>query len=155
MSASTPVSIGTTHERPSGRREQEPLAPFPRRLPGNALPPRSAKWGGMATSPTMGVVRLAFFPSTGRCRRPGTGAAWQALSVWARGQLHAQLAKRPLSQTHVEHPDQFRNVETAASRTSASVPLGPSAVQRQRVQTRSLSEYDQLMWPGGAGMQLS
>jgi len=53
--------------------------------------------------------------------------------------LIVELAKRPRSQTHVEHPDQFRNVAPAASRRALSIPLGhlPPA---PAVQTRSLSD---------------
>jgi hypothetical protein len=65
------------------------------------------------------------------------------LSVWSAGQLVVSLAKRPRSQTHVEHPDQFRNVAPAASRRAQSVPLGHLR-PAPAVQTRQLSEYDQL-----------
>ncbi len=44
----------TTHERPRDRREREPLAALPRLLPGNVLPPKSAKSVGMGTCPTTG-----------------------------------------------------------------------------------------------------
>src|SRR5438270_687485 len=66
-----------------------------------------------------------------------------ALSVWSAGQLVVELAKRPRSQTHVEHPDQFRNVAPAASRRAQIVPLGHLRPAPE-VQTRQLSEYDQL-----------
>ena len=65
------------------------------------------------------------------------------LSVWSAGQLIVELAKRPRSQTHVEHPDQFRNVAPTASRRAQIVPLGHLRPAPQ-VQTRQLSEYDQL-----------
>ena len=65
------------------------------------------------------------------------------LSVWSQGQLLAELAKRPLSQVTVTHPDQFRHVAPAASLRERTVPLGqkpPAPV----VVTRALAEYDQL-----------
>jgi hypothetical protein len=65
------------------------------------------------------------------------------LSVWSQGQLLAELAKRPLSQVRVTHPDQFRNVAPAASLRERTVPLGhqrPAPI----VLTRTLAEYDQL-----------
>ena len=64
-------------------------------------------------------------------------------SVWSHGQLLAELAKRAVSQTHVEHPDQFRNVAPAASRRAAVAPLGHQRPAPQ-VMTRTLAEYDQL-----------
>ena len=65
------------------------------------------------------------------------------LSVWSNARLLAELAKRPLSQDMVTHPDQFRTVAPAASLRERTVPLGhqrPAPV----VATRALAEYDQL-----------
>ncbi len=134
---------GTTHERPSERREQEPLAPFPQAFAWErfATEERKVGWDGYLSYD--GV--LYGLPSS----PPLAGAVVQVrerhgkLSVWARGQLIAELAKRPRSQTHVEHPDQFRNVAPAASRRVQSIPLGHLR-SAPEVQTRSLSEYDQL-----------
>jgi hypothetical protein len=63
--------------------------------------------------------------------------------VWSAGQLIVELAKRAQSQTHVEHPDQFRNVAPAASRRAHITPLAHLRPAPE-VQTRSLTEYDQL-----------
>src|SRR5438874_3443503 len=60
------------------------------------------------------------------------------LKVWSHGQLLAELAKRAVSQTHVEHPDQFRNVAPAASRRASVAPLGHQRPAPQ-VMTRQLS----------------
>ncbi len=65
------------------------------------------------------------------------------LSVWARGQLLVELAKRAGSGQMVEHPDQFRNVPTSAARRASVVPLGHWRPAPQ-VMTRPLAEYDQL-----------
>jgi hypothetical protein len=65
------------------------------------------------------------------------------LSVWARGQLIVELATRPQSHTHVEHPDQFRNVAPTASRRAQSIPLGQLRPAPE-VERRQLAEYDQL-----------
>jgi hypothetical protein len=134
---------GTTHERPSERREQEPLAPFPQAFAWErfATEERKVGWDGYLSYD--GV--LYGLPSS----PPLAGAVVQVrerhgkLSVWAKGQLIAELAKRARSQTHVEHPDQFRNVAPAASRRVQSIPLGHLR-SAPEVQTRSLSEYDQL-----------
>jgi hypothetical protein len=63
--------------------------------------------------------------------------------VWSKGQLLAELAKRPQSQVTVTHPEQFRTVAPAASLRERTVPLGhqrPAPV----VVTRTLAEYAQL-----------
>jgi hypothetical protein len=70
------------------------------------------------------------------------GNGMECGSVWHAGQLLAELAKRPQSQTHVEHPDQFRGIPPAASRHAQSVPMGHLRPAPQ-VQTRALREYDQ------------
>ncbi len=65
------------------------------------------------------------------------------LSVWSAGQLLVELAKRPLSQETVTHPDQFRMVAPAASLRQRTVPLGHQRAA-PLVLTRALTEYDQL-----------
>src|SRR3989442_11670307 len=115
---------GTTHERPSERIVQEPLAPLPQAFAWErfATEERKVGWDGYFSYD--GV--LYGLPSS----PPLAGAVVQVrerhgtLSVWSAGQLIGELAKRPRSQTHVEHPDQFRNVAPAASRRAQSVPLG-------------------------------
>src|SRR5215470_7711118 len=115
---------GTTHERPSERREQELLAPLPQAFAWErfATEERKVGWDGYLSYD--GV--LYGLPSS----PPLAGAVVQVrerygtLSVWARGQLIVELAKRPRSQTHVEHLDQFRNVAPAASRRAQVIPLG-------------------------------
>src|SRR3989440_2608375 len=134
---------GTTHERPSERHEQEPLAPLPQAFAWErfATEERKVGWDGYFSYD--GV--LYGLPSS----PPLAGSVVQvrerhgALSVWSAGQLVVELAKRPRSQTHVEHPDQFRNVAPAASRRAQIVPLGHLRPAPE-VQTRQLSEYDQL-----------
>src|SRR5438477_9750476 len=114
----------TTHERPRERREREPLAPLPTAFAWErfATEERKVSWDGYLSYD--GV--LYGLPSS----PPVAGSVVQVrerhgnLSVWARGQLIAELAKRPRSQTHVEHPDQFRHVAPAASRRAQNVPLG-------------------------------
>ncbi len=134
---------GTTHERPNERREQEPLAPLPQAFAWErfATEERKVGWDGYFSYD--GV--LYGLPSS----PPLAGAVVQVrerhgtLSVWSAGQLIVELAKRPRSQTHVEHPDQFRNVAPAASRRAQVIPLGHLRPAPE-VQTRSLTEYDQL-----------
>ena len=65
------------------------------------------------------------------------------LKIWSQGQLLAELAKRPRSQTTVTHPDQFRAVAPAASRRTQLIPLGHLQPAPQ-VLTRDLRDYDQL-----------
>lgn len=134
---------GTTHERPIERITQEPLAPLPQAFAWErfATEERKVGWDGYFSYD--GV--LYGLPSS----PPLAGAVVQVrerhgtLSVWSAGQLIVELAKRPRSQAHVEHPDQFRHVAPAASRRAQMTPLGhlrPAPV----VQTRQLAEYDQL-----------
>jgi len=65
------------------------------------------------------------------------------LKVWHAGRLLVELAKRPQSQTHVEHPDQFRDVPPTASRRAQVVPIGHLR-PAPPVSSRDLAEYDQL-----------
>ncbi len=133
----------TTHERPRERREQEPLSALPQAFAWErfATEERKVSWDGYLSYD--GV--LYGLPSS----PPVAGSVVQVrerhglLSVWSGGQLLIELAKRALSQTHVEHPDQFRNVAPAASRRAQVVPLGHQRPAPQ-VMTRALAEYDQL-----------
>ncbi len=133
----------TTHERPRERREQEPLAPLPQAFAWErfATEERKVGWDGYLSYD--GV--LYGLPSD----PPVAGTVVQVrerhgmLSVWSGGHLLAEWAKRALSQTHVEHPDQFRNVAPAASRRAQVAPLGHQRAAPQ-VLTRALAEYDQL-----------
>ena len=125
------------------RREQEPLGPLPQAFAWErfAAEERKVGWDGYFSYD--GV--LYGLPSS----PPLAGAVVQVrerrgtLAVWSAGQLVVELAKRPRSQTHVEHPDQFRNVAPAASRRAQSVPLGHLRPAPE-VQRRQLAEYDQL-----------
>ncbi len=134
---------GTTHERPIERRDQENLSPLPQAFAWErfATEERKVGWDGYFSYD--GV--LYGLPSS----PPLAGAVVQVrerhgtLSVWSAGQLVVEVAKRPRSQTHVEHPDQFRNIAPAATRSAPITPLAhlrPAPV----VQTRPLAEYDQL-----------
>jgi transposase len=133
----------TTHERPRERREQEPLTPLPAAFAWErfATEERKVSWDGYLSYD--GV--LYGLPSD----PPVAGSVVQVrewhglLKVWSHGQLLAELAKRPVSQTHIEHPDQFRNVAPAASRRTQVTPLGHQRAAPQ-VMTRALAEYDQL-----------
>ncbi len=133
----------TTHERPRERREQEPLAPFPAAFAWErfATEERQVGWDGYLSSD--GV--LYGLPSEARV----AGSVVQVrerhgmLSVWSAGQLLVELAKRPLSQVTVTHPDQFRTVAPAASLRERTIPLGHQRAAPV-VLTRTLAEYDQL-----------
>ena len=133
----------TTHERPRERREQEPLVPLPAAFAWErfATEERKVSWDGYLSYD--GV--LYGLPSD----PPVAGSVVQVrewhglLKVWSHVQLLAELAKRPVSQTHIEHPDQFRNVAPAASRRTQVTPLGHQRAAPQ-VMTRALAEYDQL-----------
>jgi hypothetical protein len=65
------------------------------------------------------------------------------LAVWSAGQLVVERAKRSQSQTHVEHPEQFRHVAPAAARRTQLTALGHLR-PAPTVQTRQLAAYDQL-----------
>jgi transposase len=133
----------TTHERPKERREQEPLAPLPTAFAWErfATEERKVSWDGYFSYDGI----LYGLPSS----PPVAGSVVQVreqygvLRVWSQGQLLAEWAKRQESQTHIEHPDQFRTVAPAASRRSQVVPLGHLRPSPQ-VLTRALAEYDQL-----------
>jgi transposase len=133
----------TTHERPKERREQEPLAPLPTAFAWErfATEERKVSWDGYLSYDGI----LYGLPSS----PPVAGSVVQVreqsgvLKVWSQGQLLAEWAKRHVSQTHIEHPDQFRTVAPAASRRSQVVPLGHLRPAPQ-VMTRALAEYDQL-----------
>jgi transposase len=133
----------TTHERPSARREQEPLAPFPAAFAWErfATEERKVGWDGYLSYD--GV--LYGLPSNAHV----AGSVVQVrehhgiLSVWSAGLLLLELAKRPLSQVTVTHPDQFRTVAPVASLRERTVPLGHQRVA-PAVLTRALAEYDQL-----------
>src|SRR5216684_1150834 len=133
----------TTHERPRDRREQEPLAPLPEAFAWErfATEERKVSWDGYLSYD--GV--LYGLPSS----PPAAGAVVQVrdwhgiLKVWSAGQLLAELAKRPVSQTHVEHPDQWRNVAPVASRHAQIAPIGHLRLAPQVVK-RELAEYDHL-----------
>ena len=140
---------GTTHERPIERITQEPLAPLPQAFAWErfATEERKVGWDGYFSYD--GV--LYGLPSS----PPLAGAVVQVrerhgtLAVWSAGQLIVELAKRSRSQTHVEHPDQFRHLAPAAARRAQMTPLGhlrPAPV----VETRQLAEYDQLCGLEGA-----
>ncbi len=131
---------GTTHERPSERREQEPLAP----LPGNALPAKSGiRRLGWLLLLRWRVVRLAFFPSTRRKRGPGPGAAGDALGVVG-GPTRCGVGQAPPLPDACRAPGPLSGaLAPAASRRAQIVPLGHLRPAPE-VQTRQLSEYDQL-----------
>jgi transposase len=133
----------TTHERPKDRREQEPLSPLPAAFAWErfATEERKVGWDGYLSYD--GV--LYGLPSS----PPVAGTVVQVrewhglLKVWHAGQLLVELAKRPQSQLHVEHPEQFRTIAPAASRRAQVVPIGHLRAAPQ-VCSRDLAEYDQL-----------
>src|SRR6202140_5134024 len=133
----------TTHERPRERREREELSALPTAFAWErfATEERKVSWDGYLSYD--GV--LYGLPSS----PPMAGSVVQVrewhgtLSVWSAGHLLVELAKRPQSQTHVEHPDQFRGIPTAVSRPMQVVPIGHLRPAPQ-VSTRDLAEYDQL-----------
>ena len=133
----------TTHERPRERREQEPLAPLPAAFAWErfATEERKVGWDGYLSYDGVLYGLPSDPPAAGRVvqvrERHGI------LSVWSGGHLLAEWVKRPVSQTYVEHPDQFRNVAPAASRRAQVAPLGHQRSAPQ-VLTRALAEYDQL-----------
>src|SRR5437667_9483880 len=140
----------TTHERPRDRREQEPLAPLPQAFAWErfATEERKVGWDGYLSYD--GV--LYGLPS----EPPVAGTVVQVrerhglLSVWSAGRLLAELAKRPLSQSTVTHPDQFRTVAPAASLRARTIPLGHQRAA-PAVVTRVLAEYDQLCGVAATG----
>jgi transposase len=133
----------TTHERPKERRAAEPLAPLPAAFAWErfATEERRVSWDGYISYD--GV--LYGLPSS----PPVAGSVVQVrdwhgvLKVWHAGQLLVELAKRPQSQTHVDHPDQWRDVPTASSRRAQVVPIGHLRPAPE-VLKRELAEYDQI-----------
>ena len=133
----------TTHERPKDRREQELLAPLPTAFAWERFgsEERKVSWDGYLSYD--GV--LYGLPSS----PPVAGSVVQVrewhgvLKIWHAGHLLAELAKRPLSQSHVEHPDQWRSIPPASSRRAQVVPIGHLRPAPQVV-ARALTEYDQL-----------
>ena len=133
----------TTHERPKDRREQELLAPLPTAFAWECFgsEERKVSWDGYLSYD--GV--LYGLPSS----PPVAGSVVQVrewhgvLKIWYAGHLLAELAKRPLSQSHVEHPDQWRSIPPASSRRAQVVPIGHLRPAPQVV-ARALTEYDQL-----------
>ena len=71
------------------------------------------------------------------------------LSIWRHGQLVLAVTKQPHSRTLVPHPEQFRDVPTAAARQRLLEPLGHQLPPPPVVQ-RPLAEYDQLCKAGMA-----
>jgi hypothetical protein len=116
--------------------------PFHRTLPGSALLPRTASvsWDGYVSYD--GV--LYGVPS----QPPVAGSVVQVrewrerIRIWHMGQLLVEWAKRPHSQTHVDHPDQWKGVAPAASRRALVAPIGHQRAAPQ-VEIRPLSDYDQ------------
>ena len=137
----------TTHERPRERREQEPLAPFPEAFAWErfATEERKVSWDGYLSYDGVlyGLPSDPCVAGTVVQVRERHGM----LSVWSQGRLLAELAKRPVSQSTVTHPDQFRTVAPAASLRERTVPLGHQRAA-PAVVTRALAEYDQLCGVG-------
>jgi hypothetical protein len=133
----------TTHERPRERREQEPLSPLPEAFAWErfATEERKVSWDGYLSYDGVlyGLPSEPCVAGTVVQVRERHGM----LSVWSAGRLLAELAKRPLSQSTVTHPDQFRTVAPAASLRERTVPLGHQRAA-PAVVTRTLAEYDQL-----------
>src|SRR6266536_1967925 len=141
---------GTTHERPSERREQEPLAPFPQAFAWErfATEERKVGWDGYLSYDGVlyGLPAEAHVAGSIVQVRERHGI----LAVWSAGQLLVELAKRPQSQVTVTHPDQFRSVAPAASLRERTVPLGHQRTAPVVV-TRALAEYDQVCGVGATG----
>src|SRR6266480_3907592 len=137
------VCIAPPTSVPKIAESRNSLLPSRLLLPGNALEAQNARvsWDGYLSYD--GV--LYGLPSS----PPMAGAVVQVrewhgiLKVWSAGQLLAELAKRPVSQTHVEHPDQWRNVAPAAPRRAQIAPIGHLRPAPQVVK-RELAEYDHL-----------
>ncbi len=144
----------TTHERPRERREQEPLSPLPAAFAWErfATEERKVGWDGYLSYDGV-LYGLPSEPAV-------AGTVVQVrerhglLSVWSAGRLLAELAKRPLSQSTVTHPDQFRTVAPAASLRERTVPLGHQRTA-PLVVTRALAEYDQVCGVGATGEVLA
>jgi transposase len=133
----------TTHERPKERREQEPLTPIPASFAWERFGSEERKVSFDGYLSYDGV--LYGLPSTPQV----SGLVVQVrewhrmLRVWYAGELLVEVAKRPQSQSHVDHPEQWRHLTPAASRHAQVIPLGHRRLA-QEVQTRDLAEYDQL-----------
>src|SRR6266571_2821107 len=140
----------TTHERPRERRERERLSPFPAAFAWErfATEERKVSWDGYVSYDGV-LYGLPSDPSV-------AGTVVQVrerhgmLSVWSQGRLLVELAKRPVSQSTVTHPDQFRTVAPAASLRERTVPLGHQRAA-PAVVTRALAEYDQFYGVGALG----
>src|SRR5205809_3576000 len=144
----------TTHERPRERREQEPLAPLPEAFAWErfATEERKVGWDGYLSYDGVlyGLPSDPCVAGTVVQVRERHGM----LSVWSQGRLLRELAKRPLSQSTVTHPDQFRTVAPAASLRERTVPLGHQRAA-PAVVTRALAEYDHVCGVGAVGEVLA
>src|SRR6266568_6621850 len=144
VSASTAGSMARPMNGPASAASRNPWRLCPRPLPGNALPAKSGiRRLGWLLLLRWRVVRLAFFPSTRRKRGPGPGAAGDALGVVG-GPTRCGVGQAPPLPDACRAPGPLSGaLAPAASRRAQIVPLGHLRPAPE-VQTRQLSEYDQL-----------
>jgi hypothetical protein len=133
----------TTHEPPPDRWVEEELAPLPaeavwqrfgteeRRVSWDGYVSYDGVLYGLPSEPSVAGKVVQVYEHLGM------------LTIWWQGQRLLVVRKRAQSQTTVPHPDQFRNVASAAQCKAAPQPLGHQ-VAAPEVQSRPLEEYDRL-----------
>jgi transposase len=139
----------TTGQRPVDRRNGEGLRPLPSGWAWErwATEDRKVSWDGFLS---YDGVLYGLPASAG-----AAGGIVQVrdrhgqLSIWRHGQHVLTAAKQPHSRALVPHPDQFRDVPSAATRQRLHEPLGHQSPPPPIVQ-RPLAEYDQLCKVGVA-----
>lgn len=131
----------TTHQRPVDRWQEEGLRPLPSGWAWVrwATEERKVSWDGyLSFDGVLYGVPAGVAGRTVQVRdHQGT------LTVWAQGHLLLTLPKRARSLDCVPHPDQFRDVPSAAAQHRLAEPLGHQ-IPPPPVPTRSLAEYDRL-----------
>ena len=129
MSASTARVHGTTHERPSERREQEPLAPLPQAFAWErfATEERKVGWDGYLSYDGV-LYGLPSSPPLGRCRGPGAGAAWDARGVVG-GPSHGGTGQAPPVPDACRAPGPISQRGSRCLAPGAKRSPGPSAAR--------------------------
>jgi transposase len=140
----------TTHKPPIDRWVEEDLAALPAESVWQRFgtEERKVSWDGYVSYDGV-LYGLPSEPSVaGKTVQVYEHAS--TLTIWWQGQRLLQVQKRAQSQTSVPHPDQFKNVATAAQSKQGPQPLGHQ-VPAVEVAQRPLEEYDRLFGLPAAG----
>ncbi len=133
----------STHERPKERIEKEPLAPLPEAFAWErfATEERKVSWDGYLSYD--GVLYGLPAQAALAGKRVLIRERHRLLTFWSAGVQVLSLTKRPRSQEIVTHPEQFRDILSAAAHKRVAQPLAHQ-VSAPPVASRPLGEYDRL-----------